>query len=481
MNLFNIFQKEKTSDIYLYNTLTKKKELLVPIKKNKVLFYQCGPTVYWTQHIGNMRAMVMADLMRRTLAYSGYKVDFVRNYTDVGHLTDDQDTGVDKMEKAANREKLTPKEIANKYIAIFEHDLKDLNTLAPNEKPKATEYVPEIIDMVQKLLLGGYAYATDLAIYFDISRAKDYTKLSGQNLAENISGAGVGDVEDPQKKNPADFAVWFFKAGKHEKALQYWKSPFISKLVKNGEGFPGWHIECSAMIETILGDTIDIHMGGIEHVPVHHTNEIAQSEAANHAPLAHYWLHNEWLTVNDGKMSKSEGTGYSLAEVKRKGYDALSLRFFFMQAHYRSRQNFTWEALTAAATGYKNLLGNIAALGHKAGKVNTIFKDEFIAKITDDFNISAGLAFVFEVLKAEISPADKLATILDFDKVLGLNLKEASQRKEEIPNEIKMILDERKIARESKDFKKSDELRDKIKEFGYEVKDTSEGQVVIKM
>jgi cysteinyl-tRNA synthetase len=396
----------------------------------------------------------------------------------------DADAGVDRMEKAAARENLSPEKIADKYIAIFEHDLKELNILTPTDTPRATEYISEIIAMVQILLDKDFAYQTDLAVYFDVSKAKDYTKLSGQNLKENISGAGAGDVEDPQKKNPADFSLWFFRTGKHAQALQYWKSPFHSKLVSDGIGFPGWHIECSAMIKKLLGDTIDIHMGGVEHISIHHTNEIAQSEAANGAPLAHYWLHNEWLIANGGKMSKSEGTAFSLAEVESKGYSPLALRFFFLQAQYRSRQNFTWEALDAAAAGYKNLLHQVAQLGNKNGTVNQVFKDEFIKKITDDFNISAGLAFVFEILKSEISNADKRATILDFDRVLGLNIKIASSQKsetEKIPDEVQKLIDERKIAREQKDWKKSDELRDEIKELGYEVKDTTEGQEIRKI
>jgi cysteinyl-tRNA synthetase len=307
-NFLNFIKKNNKTPIYIYNTLTRKKDLFKPIKKGQVSFYQCGPTVYWTQHIGNMRAMVISDVINRTFKYFDFDVKFVRNYTDVGHLTSDADTGEDKMEKATKRENISPKEISEKYIKIFENDLNDLNTLSPSFKPKATEYIDEIIKMVKILIEKGYAYQTDLAIYFDITKAKDYTKLSKQNLEENITGAGTADVEDPNKKHSADFSVWFFKAGKHKNALQYWKSPFSSPLVENGEGFPGWHIECSAMIRKILGKTIDIHMGGIEHVPVHHTNEIAQSEAVNNCPLADYWVHNEWLVVDNSKMAKSEGS-----------------------------------------------------------------------------------------------------------------------------------------------------------------------------
>ncbi len=407
----------------LYNTLTRKKEIFKPIKNGEVLFYQCGPTVYWTQHIGNLRAMVLADFIRRTFLYNNYKVNFVRNYTDVGHLVSDGDTGEDKMEKGVKREGLSPTEIANKYIKIFEDDNKDLNTLEPSHKPKATEYIKEMQAMIQTLLEKGFAYNTDLAIYFDISKVENYTKLSGQNLEKNREGAGVSDTEDSQKKNSADFALWFFRAGKHENAIQYWPSPFNSPLVENGNGFPGWHIECSAMSKKLLANTIDIHMGGIEHIPVHHTNEIAQSESANGVPLANYWLHNEWLMVNNGKMAKSEGTSYSLAELKEKDFNPLALRYFFLQANYRSKQNFTWEAMPSAQTGYDRLIKNINSLGATVGKIDDNFRTEFNEKINNDFNTPQALALVFAVLKSKLADEDKLATILDFDKVLGLNLK----------------------------------------------------------
>jgi cysteinyl-tRNA synthetase len=470
----SFINKIDTPPLYLYNTLTRKKEVFKPIKKGNILFYQCGPTVYWTQHIGNLRAAVLSDIIHRVFLYNNYKVKFVRNYTDVGHLVSDGDTGEDKMEKGVKREGLSPIEIANKYIKIYENDNLDLNTLAPNYKPKATEYIKEIQSMVQILLDKGFAYSTPLAIYFDISKVKDYTKLSGQNLEENKSGAGNGQVEDPEKKNSADFAIWFFKAGKHEQAIQYWPSPFSSPLVENGNGFPGWHIECSAMSKSLLGDTIDIHMGGIEHIPVHHTNEIAQSESANGVPLANYWLHNEWLMVNNSKMAKSEGTAFSLAEVKEKGFHPLALRYFYLQANYRSKQNFTWEALQSAQTGYERLLNNISNLGNKIGKINQEYKKKFSESIYDDFNTPQALAIVQELLKSDMPNEDKLATVLDFDKVLGLNIKKTVKNKnteKTIPENIQKLLAERKIARENKDYKKADELRDQIIALGFEVKD----------
>ncbi len=462
----------------LFNTLNKTKENFKPINNGQVLFYQCGPTVYWTQHIGNLRAVVLSDIMRRTFLYLNYQVKFVRNYTDVGHLVSDRDNGEDKMEKGAKREGLSPTEIANKYIRIFEADNKDLNILEPDFKPRVTEYIKQIQTFIQILLDKDFAYITDLAIYFDISRVKNYTKLSGQVLEENRDGAGTGTVEDFQKRNSADFAVWFFRTGSHKNAIQYWPSPFVSSLVKDGVGFPGWHIECSTMIKTLLGTTIDIHMGGIEHIPVHHTNEIAQSESVNGVPLANYWLHNEHLTVNNSKMSKSEGTAYSLAELKEKGFNPLALRYFYLQAHYRSKQNFTWEALQSAQTGYNRLLDSILLLGEEIGKINSEFKAEFILAISDDFNTAQALAIVFDILKSDLSMADKLATIRDFDQVLGLDL--LSKKKAKIPENIQKLVNIREDARRNKDWKKSDELRNKVLNLGYEIKDADQGSEITK-
>jgi cysteinyl-tRNA synthetase len=478
--IINLFKKNKENktDIYLYNTLSKNKEIFKSIKKGQVLFYQCGPTVYWTQHIGNLRATVIADVIVRTFLYNDFKVKFARNYTDVGHLVSDGDVGEDKMEKGSKREGLSPAEIADKYISIYENDIKELNNLEPDFKPRATDYIKEMQALVETLLEKGFAYSTDLAIYFDISKVTDYNKLSKQVLEDNISGAGSGEIQDPQKRDSADFALWFFRAGTHKNALQYWPSPFTSPLVENGNGFPGWHIECSAMSKKLLGETLDIHMGGIEHIPVHHTNEIAQSESANGTSLAHYWLHNEHLLVNNGKMSKSEGTAFSLAEIKEKGFSPLALRYFYLQAQYRSKQNFSWEAMQSSQTGYDRLLKNIVDLGEVSGKINTVFQEKFRQAINNDFNTPQALSLVFDLLKTDLSNEDKLATVLDFDKVLGLDFKKIINDtgiKINIPDEINEMVKKREHARQGGNWTKSDELRDKIFKLGYEVKDTDRG------
>lgn len=463
----------------IYNTLGREIEEFKPLNPELVSFYQCGPTVYWTQHVGNIRAAVWADLMVRSLNYLGYPTKFVRNYTDVGHFVSDGDEGEDKMEKGAKREGKTPKEIAEKYITIFEDDTASVNVLNPDFKPRATEHIPEMIEMVQTLLDKGFAYSTPLAIYFDVSKAPDYTALSGQNLEENLAGEGKGDVDDSNKKNPRDFALWFFRAGKHAEAMQYWPSPFVSPLVENGNGFPGWHIECSAMSKKYLGETIDLHLGGVEHVPVHHTNEIAQSEAASGKKFVNYWLHNEHLNVDGKKMSKSEGTAYSISEIKEKGFDPLALRYFFLQAHYRSKQNFTWEALAAAQSGLDNLKQKLAELKIESpilGQISPDLKEKFISSINDDFNIPMAIALIAEVLKStELSPADKLATILDFDRIFGLDLSNLAQT-EPIPAKVLTLKEAREEAREAQNWPLADEIRQSILSEGYEVLDTPDGQ-----
>ncbi len=459
----------------VYNTLTRQKEEFSPIDKGLVTFYHCGPTVYWTQHIGNMRGFFCGDFIIRTLKYLGCKVKSARNYTDVGHLTSDENEGEDKIEKTARKEGLAPREIAQKYIRIFEKDAKELNFLEPTYKPKATECINEMIKMIKTLLGKGSAYTTQLAVYFDTSKVKNYSQLSGQKIEEKIKGAGKGDVLDPDKKNPADFALWFFKAGKHKNALQYWPSPFNSSLVSKGSGFPGWHIECSTMAKKYLGGTIDIHMGGIEHIPVHHTNEIAQSESANGVKFVNYWLHNEHLLVNNKKMSKSEGTTYSLSGIKEKGFNSLSLRYLFLQAHYRSKQNFTWGAMESAQRGLNKIRGEIRQLGAKKGRINKEYKEKFTEKISDDFNSPQTLVVLQEVLKSKIKNKDKLATILDFDKVLGLKLEKIKKEKVIIPQEIKKLAQQREKARESKNWQESDRVREVIIKKGFKIKDTKKG------
>ncbi len=468
----------------LINSLTKKKEEFIPLDPHIIKMYHCGPTVYWNQHIGNMRGMLMGDLVRRTLIYLGYNVRYVRNYTDFGHLTSDADEGEDKMEKASKRENLDPITIADKYIKQFEKDTKNLNILDPTVKARATDYLEEMIKIIVILLEKGFAYTTSKAVYFDVTKFPNYTALSGQNLDENISGAGFGKVNDENKKHPFDFALWFFKVGDHKNALQFWPSPFKSDLVNNGLGFPGWHIECSAMVRKELGKSIDIHFGGVEHIPVHHTNEIAQSESANGVKFVNYWLHNEHLTLNNSKISKSDGNFILLDELIEKGYDPMHLRYLLIGSHYRSKQNFSFEALDSARNAYKRLVANLIKLKNSnensnTGNVIKVWNDKFIESLEDDVNVPQALSFVWDLLKSDEKSMDKYATIMEFDKVLGLGLAQAVLNEKKISvnddilsKEIQDLISKREIARSNKDWNLADKIRDELKtKFKFEVVD----------
>lgn len=473
-------------DLQVYNTLTRQKEVFSPQIPNHVTMYHCGPTVYWIQHIGNLRSVVIADVIFRTLKIKGYNPTFVRNYTDVGHLTGDNigdaDQGIDRMEKAAEREGITPEKIASKYINIYEHDTRLLNIIEP-VYTRATDYIEQMIGLINELLRLGYAYTTENAVYFDVDKFPNYSQLSHQDLDKQHIGSGHGNISDPEKKNPYDFALWFFKTGTHANALQTWLSPFISSKVKNGEGFPGWHIECSAMSMHLLGSTIDIHLGGIEHIPIHHTNEIAQSEAVTGKRFVNYWLHNEHLLVNNQKMSKSEGNNITLDDIIKKGYSAVDLRFFFLQAHYRSKQNFTFDALTASQTGLHRIRKKIKSLFDisEPTEISTEYVTTFYDAILDDFNTSAALSVLHECLNStDTKPGVILASIFEMDKILGLKLDQAQLERIPVPAEIQSLLDERKIARDYGDFTKSDQLRAEINQLGYIVEDTQHGQSIIK-
>jgi len=440
-----------------------------------ISFYQCGPTMYWNQHIGNMKSVVMADIMIRSLKYLGADVTFVRNYTDVGHLSSDGDTGEDKMEKAVKRDEKSAEEIFQLYKAQYVSDIEKLNTLAPDVSPRATEHVDEMIELIEMLLEKNFAYQTEHAIYFDISQKDNYTKLSHQDMDKLLSGTGHGDVQDTNKNNPGDFSLWFFKSGAHENALQTWKNPFSEK-----EGFPGWHIECSAMAHKYLGTSIDIHMGGIEHIPIHHTNEIAQSESGYGSPFVDIWVHNEHLLVDNKKMSKSEGTSFLLSDIEKKGYSPLDLRYLFLQAHYRSKQNFTWDALEAAKNARKSIINRFSDT--EKGSVSESFKTNFVDSLRDDFNSPKALGVVHEMLSSNISDEDKLATLIECDMILGLDIERSVLEisNTSIPDPIQDLAVKRIEARNAKDWSLSDKIRDEIQELGYIVKDTDQGQTISK-
>ncbi|GAB4286706.1 MAG: cysteine--tRNA ligase [Candidatus Dojkabacteria bacterium] len=463
----------------IYNTLGRELQDFRPIHKNNVKFYQCGPTVYSRQHIGNLYSALKGDLIRRALEYLGYEVTFARNITDVGHLTGDNegnaDDGEDKMAKGSKKEGLSPSDIAQKYTKLYHEDIQKLNVRPPDFEPIATKYVDQMAEMVQVLINKGFAYSTSKAIYFNVDKFPEYNKLNLQKLDKNKLGAGHGDVYDSEKKNPYDFSLWFYRVGKHNNALQFWIKHFKGVEQPTAEGFPGWHIECSAMSLDTLGKTIDIHMGGVEHISVHHTNEIAQSECANETNFANYWIHHELIMVDGEKMSKSLGNVYTIDDLEANGFSPLDYRYFSLQAHHRSKQNFTWEALTAAKNAREKLEKIIAGLKAHSAKpeIDPDYKQNLIQALEDDFNIPRALGIVWELLKSDLVAEKKLGTVLDFDKVMGLGLQGLTPAQgPELSEEVKELIRQRKEARDKKDWATADSIRDKLKkEFGVEVVD----------
>ena len=457
-------------DIYFYNTLTKQKDLFKPIEEGKVKIYSCGPTVYKDATIGNMRTNLLNDTLRRVLKYNGYELKHVMNITDVGHLVSDGDEGEDKMLKSAREEHKSPLEIAEHYTKLFFKDLERLNIETPEVVCKATDHIKEMLEMVQKIMKNGYAYETSTAIYFDVSKLDKYGILSGINLNDQKAGARV-DI-DPEKRNPYDFALWIKAPANH---LMKWDSPW-------GLSYPGWHIECSAMSTKYLGEEFDIHTGGVDLVPTHHENEIAQNKGACGKNPAHYWIHGEYLLINGGKMSKSLGNTYLIDDIIAKGYSPLAYRLFNYSCHYRGKLNFTWEGIESANTslirlreGYqKHLNGN----SDVSDEIIADMENRFHQAINDDMNMPLALSVVWEAVKyPEKSP--KIAQLLKkFDTVLGIKIDEVQETK--IPQEILDLVEERKQARSDKNWSESDRLRDLIAEKGYIVKDTKDGTEVLK-
>ena len=457
----------------LYNSLTKQKEEFIPLKPGKVGMYHCGPTVYDHVHIGNLRSFLMGDYIRRSLEYIGYEVQQVMNITDVGHLVSDGDDGDDKMTKALKREgkDITVSnmlEVADFYAESFKKDLDALNLLIPQHFPKASEHIQEDIDIINKLEEKGFTYQTNDGVYFDTSKMSDYGKLGGLNIDDTESRIN----HNPEKRNSADFALW-----KGDSKLG-WDSPW-------GQGFPGWHIECSGMGMKYLGEQFDIHTGGADLRSIHHNNEIAQSECATGCePFVKYWLHGEMLNFGGAKLSKSTGGNITLRSLSEKGFNPLSYRYLTLQTHYRSPMSFTWEVLESAQNGLEKIYREIITLrtesGENKGSVNDHFVSKFTEKIEDDINLPQALAVFHDMLKSGLSSADKLATAYDLDTVLGLGLSEYQEETIDISIELQSLLDQRAIARENKDFETSDRLRDEISAMGYLVSDSDGEQNIEK-
>ncbi len=461
--------------LILYNTLTRRKQEFKSIKPGEVGLYTCGPTVYNYAHIGNLRTYIFEDILKRVLLYNGYRIKHIMNITDVGHLTGDRDMGEDKMEKGAQREGKTAWDIAEYYTKAFKQDMSQLNILEPDIWVKATDTINEQIALVKTLEEKGYTYQTGDGIYFDTAKFKDYTKLSHQNIEALQEGARV--EKNPEKRNPTDFALWKFSPPGAKRQME-WESPW-------GIGFPGWHIECSAMSMKFLGDQLDIHCGGTDHIDVHHTNEIAQSEAATGKPFFNFWMHGAFLIISGGKkMAKSRENFLTLENALiKQGINPLVYRFAAFQTHYRKPMEYSDDGLEAARNGLLHLQNQIRQLATAKNEsdlsIDAEFKHKFLEAINDDLNMPRAMAVVQEMLKSTISDSEKYATVLDYDRVLGLMLDQV-EKEEALPEEVQKLVAARKKAREEKDFVTSDRLRDEIEALGYLVQDTKEGMKVIK-
>lgn len=467
----------------IYNTLTRKKDEFVPNQPGKVAMYTCGPTVYHYAHIGNLRSYIMEDVLEKYLRYVGYDVKRVMNITDVGHLTSDGDSGDDKMLKGAKREHKTVMEIAKFYTDAFFDDCKKLNIKTPDVVEPATHCIGEFIKVIKKLIDTGFAYEAGGNIYFDTSKLDQYYVFNDFKEEDLAVGVREGVEEDNNKKNKADFVLWFTKSKFDDQELK-WNSPW-------GVGYPGWHIECSCISMKHLGEYLDIHCGGIDNAFPHHTNEIAQSEAYLGHKWCNYWFHVHHLNTNSGKMSKSKGEFLTVSLLESKGYDPLVYRFFCLLSHYRKSLVFSYENLDNAAVSYNKLVAKISTLiKENDGEIDTDrfneLKKEFTDAMDNDINTSMAITVIYNVLKSDVNAKTKLALIEDFDKVLSIGLIEKakalveSESEEKIPDEILALVEQRKEARKAKDFAKADELRDKISELGYVVEETRQGTKISK-
>jgi cysteinyl-tRNA synthetase len=461
--------------LYLYNTLTRQKEEFTPTRPGEVGLYTCGPTVYNFAHIGNLRTYIFEDVLKRVLAFNGFAVRHVMNITDVGHLTGDRDMGEDKMETGARRDGKTAWDIAEFYTQAFKQDLARLNILEPSIWCKATDSIPEQIGLIRILEQKGFTYKTGDGIYFDTTRFPGYAKLSSQNLDALQEGARV--EKNPEKRNATDFALWKFSPPGAKRQME-WDSPW-------GVGFPGWHIECSAMSMKFLGEQLDIHCGGIDHVDIHHTNEIAQSEAATGRRFFNFWMHGAFLNIQGGKkMAKSEENFLTLENALiQRGIPPLAYRFAAFLTHYRKPMEYSDESIQAAKNGLEHLCNQVREVSKggeaSAGAANSAFREKFLEAVNDDLNLPRAMAVIQEMLKSDIPSSEKHTTILDFDRVLGLSLDQVD-KPQELPAEIQKRVEARLRAREAKNWAESDRLRDEIQALGYTVKDTRDGMKLLK-
>lgn len=480
-------------ELQLYNTLTRQKELVQPRHGKCLKIYNCGPTVYSRQHIGNYRAFAEWDVLHRALLYLGYCVERVTNITDVGHMTTDEDFGEDKMDKAAAKSGKQPIDIANEVIETFLEDLSKLNIIHPDGTAidlkhdssanvaehswtRATDYIKEMVEAVEKIEKAGFTYETEQAVYFDVRKYDKYTELSRQKLEEKEVGVRDEVNVDPDKKHPADFVLWMKLAGKYENHIMHWTSPW-------GEGFPGWHIECSAMGCSKLGDHIDVHTGGIEHIPVHHTNERAQNFGMFGHDMVDMWVHNEHLVGRaGGKMSKSLGNIYTIPELEELGYDPLDLRYYYLTVKYNQPLYFSLEGLDSAKESRISLQNKISHLASSTSQADlgdrhalTEYIDRFKEALADDLNTPVALSIISDLLKVDAESEVLLSTIASMDNVLGLKLIENAFTEIEVTPEIAAILESRAMARANKDYSKSDQYRNELNQLGYDINDKPDG------
>ncbi len=465
--------------INLYNTLTHKEDEFKPITKDNVSIYSCGPTVYSYAHIGNMRTYIFVDSLRRMFKYNGYKLNHVMNLTDVGHLTSDADTGEDKMEKAAKKEGKNPYEIAEFYSKVFFEDLSKLNIDLPNTITKATDNIPQMLEMVKEIMANGYAYETSTGIYFDVSKLDKYPILSNNDLSGQEAGARI--EVDPEKRNPADFAIWIKAPENH---IMKWDSPW-------GKSYPGWHIECSAMGRRFLGEKFDIHTGGEDHISIHHENEIAQCKGAfGHNP-ANNWMHCAFLLVDGGKMSKSLGNIYTITDLEKKGIEALAYKLFCFSAQYRTKLNFTFEGVTASQKALNRLregyIKHTKGTEKISSEIINEYEEKFHKAINDDLNMPQAMGVIWDIIRNDTKSNDFANLLLKFDEALGLDivnsdkyLKESKNENQDIPEEILEMSEKRNQAKKEKNWAEADNLRNEIQENGYNIKDTATGTIITK-
>lgn len=449
--------------LQLYDTYTRSLRQFEQLHPPEVGLYACGPTVYDFAHIGNLRTYIFGDSLRRVLEYNGYQVKHVINITDVGHLTSDGDTGEDRMEKGSKRTGKSAWEIAEIYTKGFKKDLQRLNIYEPHIWCRATEHIQEQIDCIKGIEVNGFTYQTSDGIYFDTSKLPDYGYLARLNVKGLKAGVRIDMAE---KRNPTDFALWKFSPPGEKRQME-WDSPW-------GKGFPGWHIECSAMSAKYLGAFFDIHCGGEDHIMVHHPNEIAQAQACYGTRLANFWMHGYFLQIDESRMGKSEGNFIRLQTLIDRGYDPLVWRFFCLGAHYRTKLNFTWESLDGAATALNRLRLSAFELG-EAGEADKEYIEKFVEQINDDLNMPRALALAWDLVKSDLMDSTKKATLNEFDKILGLRLAEWQPTEEAVPAEVGKLVEKRNQARQEKRWLDADALREEIRVLGYEIEDAAQG------